>query len=46
MPERLKIQAVIVVPMLEPIITPIACVSFIMPELTSPTSITVTADEL
>ena len=44
-PDKLKIHAVIVVPILEPIITPIACDNFIIPELTKPTSITVTADE-
>ena len=36
---------VIVVPMLAPIIMPTACVSFIIPELTKPTTITVVADE-
>ena len=44
-PERDKIQAVSVVPTLEPIMTPMVCPSSIMPELTSPTSITVTAPE-
>ena len=43
--ERLKIQAVTVVPILEPIITPIVCPISIRPELTRPTSITVTAEE-
>lgn len=45
MPVRLKIQEVIVVPTLAPIITPMARESFIMPELTKPTTITVVADE-
>jgi hypothetical protein len=31
MPVRLKIQAVTVVPMLEPIITPMLCLRVIMP---------------
>ena len=46
MPERLKIHAVTVVPMFAPIIMLIVCESFIMPEFTNPTSITVVADEL
>ena len=37
---------VTVVPILAPIITPIACVRFIMPAFTKPTTITVVADEL
>ena len=45
MPDRDKIQAVRVVPMLEPIITPMVCPSSMMPELTRPTSMTVTAVE-
>ena len=44
-PARLKIQAVTVVPILAPIIIPTACVSFIIPEFTKPTTITVVADE-
>ena len=44
-PERDKIQAVTVVPMLEPMITPTACFSVIMPELTKPTTMTVVAEE-
>ena len=42
---RLKIQAVTVVPTLAPRITPTACDSFIIPEFTKPTTITVVADE-
>lgn len=34
-----------VVPMLAPIIMPIACLNFIIPELTKPTTITVVADD-
>ena len=45
MPAMLRIQAVRVVPMLEPIIRPTVWLSSMMPELTSPTSITVMADE-
>ena len=45
-PPRLKIHAVTVVPMLAPIITPIDCLSVIIPEFTKPTTITVVADEL
>ena len=45
MPARDKIQAVSVVPMLEPMITPMVCPSSIMPEFTRPTSITVIAEE-
>ena len=45
-PDKLKIQAVIVVPMLEPMIILIACESFIIPEFTKPTTITVVAEEL
>ena len=40
-----RIHDVIVVPMLAPIIMPTACASFIIPELTKPTTITVVADE-
>ena len=46
MPARLRIQAVSVVPMLEPIMTPTVCPSSMIPEFTSPTSITVIAEEL
>ena len=44
-PVRLNIHDVIVVPILAPIITPTACSSFIMPELTKPTTITVVAED-
>ena len=44
-PTRLSIHAVRVVPISEPKHTPTVCSSDIMPELTSPTSITVIADE-
>ena len=37
---------VVVVPIFAPIITPIACVKFIRPVLTKPTTITVVAEEL
>ncbi len=40
-----KIQPVTVVPMFAPIITPIARESCIIPELTKPTTITVTAED-
>ena len=45
MPERLKIQAVSVVPMFEPMMTPIVCSSSMIPEFTKPTSMTVNAEE-
>ena len=45
MPDRLRIQEVMVVPMLAPMIIPTACVSFIIPELTNPTTMTVVAEE-
>ena len=45
-PTRLISQAVIVVPMFDPIITATVLPIFISPELTNPTSITVTAEEL
>ena len=45
-PPRLRIHAVTVVPIFAPIITPIDCLSVIIPELTKPTTITVVADEL
>ncbi len=44
-PLRERIQAVSVVPMLLPMITPTVCPSSMTPEFTSPTSITVTAEE-
>ena len=44
-PVRLKSQDVTVVPILAPIITPTAWDSFIIPELTKPTTITVVADD-
>ena len=39
-------HAVIVVPTLAPMITPAACVRFMIPAFTKPTTITVVADEL
>ena len=45
MPVALNIQAVSVVPMLEPIITATVCESSIIPEFTRPTSITVMAED-
>ena len=44
-PARLRIHEVIVVPILAPIIMPTAWFSFIIPELTNPTTITVVAEE-
>ena len=44
-PIRVRIHAVIVVPILEPMITAMLLPMDIMPELTRPTSITVTAEE-
>ena len=44
-PVRLSSHAVIVVPMLAPMIMPVACVSFMIPELTKPTTITVVAED-
>ena len=44
-PDKERIQAVTVVPMLEPMITPTACFSVIIPELTKPTTMTVVAEE-
>ena len=44
-PDRDKIQAVRVVPTLEPMITPTVCPSSMIPEFTRPTSITVMAEE-
>ena len=46
MPPRLKIQAVTVVPMFAPMITPMDCRRVMIPELTKPTTITVVAEEL
>ena len=43
-PVRLKSQDVTVVPMFAPMMTPAACESRMMPELTKPTTITVVAD--
>ena len=43
--DRLTSHAVAVVPIFAPIITPITCESFIRPEFTKPTIITVVADE-
>ena len=40
-----SIHEVMVVPMLAPIMIPTACESFMIPELTNPTTITVVADE-
>ena len=45
MPDRDRIQAVSVVPTLEPMMMPMLWPSPMMPELTRPTSITVTAPE-
>ena len=45
-PERLRIHAVTVVPILAPMITPMDCRSVINPELTKPTTMTVVAEEL
>ena len=44
-PVRESSQEVTVVPMLAPMITPTACSSFMIPELTKPTTMTVVADE-
>ena len=44
-PVRLKIQEVMVVPIFAPMIMPIACESFIMPEFTKPTTMTVVAED-
>ena len=44
-PVRLKIQEVIVVPILAPMITPTACDNFMIPEFTKPTTITVVAED-
>ena len=44
-PVRLKSQDVTVVPMLAPMMMPTAWVSFIIPEFTKPTTITVVADD-
>ena len=45
MPVRERIHAVRVVPMLEPMMTPMVCPSSMTPEFTRPTSITVMAEE-
>ena len=45
-PDKLKIQEVKVVPILEPIIISTVWDNSIIPEFTKPTSITVNADEL
>ena len=45
MPDRERIQAVRVVPTLEPIMIPTVCPSCMMPEFTRPTSMTVIAEE-
>ena len=45
MPDKLNIHDVTVVPRFAPIITPTPCLSFIIPELMKPTTITVVADE-
>lgn len=45
MPDKLSIQPVTVVPMLAPMMMGIACFSFITPELTRATTMTVVADE-
>ena len=44
-PDKLKIQDVIVVPILAPMMIPMACDNFIIPEFTKPTTITVVAEE-
>ena len=44
-PVKLSNQAVIVVPTLAPMIIPTACSSFMIPEFTKPTTITVVAEE-
>ena len=46
MPPRERIQAVTVVPMLAPMITPMDCFRVISRELTKPTTMTVVAEEL
>ena len=43
--DRHKIQPVTLVPMLAPMMIPIACATFIIPEFTKPTTITVVAEE-
>lgn len=44
-PVRLRSQEVTVVPMLAPMMMPTACVSFMMPEFTKPTTMTVVAED-
>ena len=43
--EREMIQPVTLVPMIAPMMIPIACVRFIIPEFTKPTTITEVAEE-
>ena len=43
--DRHRIHPVILVPILAPMMIPIACATFIIPELTNPTTITVVADD-
>ena len=45
MPVSDRIQLVMVVPILAPMMTPAACDRRMMPELTKPTTITVVAEE-
>ncbi len=45
-PVRLRIHAVMVVPMLAPMIILMACLKLMRPELTKPTTMTVVAEEL
>ena len=44
-PVRLKSHEVTVVPMFAPMMIPIACDSFMMPEFTKPTTMTVVAED-
>ena len=44
-PVRLSIHDVTVVPIFAPMMMPTACLSFMIPELTSPTTMTVVADD-
>ena len=44
-PVRLRSQEVMVVPIFAPMMMPTACVSFMIPEFTNPTTMTVVADE-
>ena len=43
--DRHRIHPVTLVPSMAPMITPMACLTFIMPELTKPTTITEVAEE-